>query len=85
MSVGAAMASQAGVHEPQAVQELRPGAEGGTDTRHPKPLVEGQGGRDVEHLVYLGLGGLGHAAAGVGGEGIQIAPGALGVEDPQGQ
>lgn len=43
------------------------------------------GGRDVEGLVYLDPGDLDHAAADVGGEDIQVAPGTLGAEDSQGQ
>lgn len=85
MPVGAAVAGKPGVHEPQAVKELCPGAEGGTDAGDAGPLVEDQGSGDVEHLVHLSLGGLGHAPAGVGGERLQVAPGALCVEDPQGQ
>ena len=67
--VGAAVAGQAGVHQPQAVEQLRPRAEGAADSRHAGPLVEGQGRRDIQHLVHVRPGRLGHPAAGVGGQG----------------
>ena len=85
MSIGAAVAGKAGIHEPQAVQKLRHGTEGAADPRQPGPLVEGQGCRDVLDAVQLGLGGLGHPPSGIGGQGLQVPPGALGIEDPQGQ
>ena len=85
MPVGAAVAGQAGVHEPQAIQELRPGAEGGADAGDAGALVEGQGGGNIKHLVYMGLRGLGHPPPGVGGQGLQIPPGTLGVQNAQGQ
>ena len=83
--IGAAVAGQAGPHQPQAVEELRPGAEGAADARHAGPLVQRQGRRDVQHLVHVRPGRLGHPAAGIGGQGLQIPPGALGVQHPQGQ
>jgi hypothetical protein len=85
MPIGTAVAGQPGEHQPQAVQKLRPRAKGGADSGDAGPLVEGQGGGDIEYLVYLGLGGLGHPPSRVGGQGLQIAPGALGVQDAQGQ
>ena len=42
MPVGTAVAGQAGVHQPQAVEQLRPRTEGAADPRHAGPLVEGQ-------------------------------------------
>ena len=83
--VGAAVAGQAGVHQAQGVEQLRPRAEGGADPRHPRPLVEGQGGGDVAHRLHLRLGGLGHPPPGVGGQGLQVPPGPLGIHHPQGQ
>lgn len=52
---------------------------------HAGPLVEGQCGGNIADLVHLRLFGLGHPAAGIGGKGLQIAAGALGVEDTQRQ
>ena len=83
--VGTAMAGQAGVHEAQAVEKLGPRAKGAADPRDAGTLVQGQRGGHIAQLVHLGLGRLGHAAAGVGGERFQIAPGALGVQNAQGQ
>ena len=85
MPVGTAVAGQPGEHQPQAVQKLRSRAKSGTDSGDAGPLVEGQGGGDIEHLVYLGLGGLGHPPSRVGGQGLQIAPGPLGVQNTQRQ
>ena len=85
MPIRAAVAGKAGVHEPQAVQKLRPGAEGAADARHAGALMERQRGGDIQRLVHTGLGSLGHAAAGVGGQGLQITPGTLGVQHPQRQ
>ena len=79
MPIRAAVAGKAGVHEPKAVQKLRPGAEGAADARHAGALMERQRGGDIQSLVHTGLGSLGHAAAGIGGECFEIAPGALGV------
>ena len=85
MPVGAAVAGKPGEQEPQAVQQLRSRAEGAADTRHTGALVQRQGGGDIQRLLHTGLGGLGHAAAGIGGEGLQIPPGALGIQHPQSQ
>ena len=74
---------QPGEHEPQAVEQLGTGAEGAADARYTGALVQGQSRRDIEHLVHLSPGSLGHPAAGVGGEGLQVAPGALSIEDTQ--
>ena len=85
MSIGAAVAGQTGVHQPQAVEQLCPRAEGGADAGNAGTLVEGQGGGNIKHLVYMGLRGLGHTPPGIGGQGLQIAPGTLGVQNAQGQ
>ena len=78
--VRAAVAGKTGIHEPQAVQKLRPCAEGAADARHAGPLVQRQRGGDVKHLIHLCLGGLGHAAAGVGGQRVKVAARALGIQ-----
>ena len=76
---------QPGEHQAQAVQKLGHGAKGGAHPGHAGPLVEGQCGGNIADLVHLRLFGLGHPAAGIGGKGLQIAAGALGVEDTQRQ
>ena len=83
MPIGAAVAGQTGVHEPQAVEQLGPGAKGAADARDAGPLVQGQRSRNVQHLVHARPGGLRHPAAGVGGQGIQVAPGALRIQHAQ--
>ena len=85
MPIGAAMAGQTGVHQPQVVEQLRPRAERAADSRHAGPLVERQRGRDVQHLIHIRPGRLRHPAARVGGQGLQIPPGALGIQNPQRQ
>ena len=80
MAVGAAVAGQAGEHEPQTVQQLGTRAEGAADARHTGPLVQRQRGGDVKHLIHLCLGGLGHAAAGVGGQRVKVAARTLGIQ-----
>lgn len=82
MPVRAAVACEAGVHEPQAVQQFRAGAEGAADARHARPLVQRQRRRDIQHLFHRGFRSLGHPAAGVGGQRLQIPAGAFGIQHP---
>ena len=74
---------QAGEHQPQAVQQLGASAEGAANARHAGPLVQRQRRRDVKHLIHAGLGGLGHPPPGVGGQGVQVAARALGIQHTQ--
>ena len=83
--VGAAVAGQPGVHQTQGVEQLRAGAEGAADAGHSWPLVEGQGGGDVAHVIHIRPGRLGHPSSGIGGQGLQVPPGPLGVQHPQSQ
>ena len=83
--IGAPVAGQAGIHQPQAVQKLGAGAEGGADAARPRPLVQGQRRRHIQHLVHVGPGGLGHPPPGVGGQSVQVPPRPLGVQHPQRQ
>ena len=85
MPVRAAVAGQTGEHQPQTVEQLRAGAEGAADAGQAGPLVQSERGRHVQHLVHVGLCGLRHAPPGVGGEGLQIAPGALRIQHAEGQ
>ena len=83
--VGAAVAGEAGVHEPQAVQELRPRAERAADAGHAGALVQRQRRRNVQHVIDCRAGGLRHPAARVGRQRLQIAARALGVQHTQRQ
>ena len=85
VSIGTPMAGKPGKHEPQAVQKLRHRAEGAADPGHTGSLVQCERRRDIAHVVHMGAGRLGHAPAGVSREGLQIAPGAFGVQDAESQ
>ena len=85
MPVGTPVTGQPGKHQPQAVQQLCAGAEGTADARNARPLMKGQRRGNIQHLIHLGFGRLGHPAPGVGGQGFQIPAGALRIENPQSQ
>lgn len=85
MPVGAAVAGKAGIHQPQAVQQLGAGAKGAADARHPRPLVQRQRGGNIQNLVHISFGGLGHAAACVGGKCVQIPARTFGIQHAQRQ
>ena len=46
-------------------------------------LMQCQCSGNIQDFIHTGPGGLGHAAARIGGEGFEIAPGALSVEHAQ--
>ena len=79
----ARVVAQARVGQAQGVEDLRRGAEGGAHAGDGRALVEGQGRGHVLDGVDVGAGGLGQAAARVGGQGLQVAARALGVEDAE--
>ena len=79
MPIGAAMAGQTGVHQAQAIEQFGAGAKGAADAGHAGTLVQCQGGRDIQNIINRSPGRLGHAAAGIGGKGLQIAAGAFGI------
>ena len=83
--VRAPVGRKARKHQPQAVQKLCAGAECAAYAGHAGPLVQRQSGGHIQHFVHLGLCGLRHAPARVGGERIQIPPRALGVHNAQRQ
>ena len=85
VSVGAHVVAQARVGQAQGVEHLGGGAEGGAHPGHGRALVQSQGGGHVHDLVDVGAGRLGQAPTRVGGQRLQIAAGALGVEHPKGQ
>ncbi len=77
MPVRAAVAGQAGIHEPQRVEQLGRRAEGRSHAGYGGALVQRERGGDIAHAVHLRLLGLRHAAAGVGGERLKVAAAAL--------
>ena len=81
--VGAHMTAEAREHEAQVVQKLRGGAEGGVHAGNAGPLAQGEGRRHVQHFIHGGAAGLGDAPAGIGGERLQVAAAALGVQHAQ--
>lgn len=85
VAVRAAVARQARKHKAQAVQQFRRRAERAAYARYAGALVQGQGCRHVAHVVHLGLLGLGHTAARIGGKGLQVAAGPFRIEHAQGQ
>ena len=80
MPVRAAVGRQAGEHQPQTVQQLGAGAKRAADTRHTGALVQGQRGRNIQHLVHIRAGCLGHAPPRIGGKRLQIAAGPFGIQ-----
>ena len=80
MPVRAAVTREPREHQAQAVQQLGARAEGAADARNAGALVQRQRSGNIQHLVHIGLCGLRHAAARVGGERLQIAPGALRIQ-----
>ena len=85
MAIRAAVAGKAGIHQAQTVQKLRSRAERAADARHAGALVQGQCGRYIQHLVHAGPRCLRHAAAGIGGQGLEIAARAFGIQHAQRQ
>ena len=85
MPVGTAVAGKAGIHQPQTVEKLRSCTKGTPDTRHAGTLMQRQCSRNIQNLIYTGSGSLCHAAAGVGGEGLKIAPGTFRIQNTQGK
>ena len=83
--VGAAVACKAREHQPQAAQQLRPGAEGASDTRNARTLVQCQRRRNVQHLIHLRPWCLRHSAPGIGGKCIQVPSGAFRIQHAKGK
>ena len=83
MSIRTAVAGKTGIHQAQTVEQLCSCAEGTADTRHTGALMQCQCSGNIQDFIHTCPGSLGHAAAGIGGEGFEIAPGALSVEHTQ--
>ena len=85
VAVRAHVAAGAREQQAQAVQQLGGRAEGAAHAGHAGPLVQGERGGHVQHLVHGGAARLRQAAARVGGERFKVAPRPLGVQHAQGE
>ena len=83
MSIRTAVTGKTGIHQAQTVEQLRSCAEGTADTRYTGALMQCQCSGNIQDFIHTGSGSLGHTAARIGGEGFEIAPGALSVEHTQ--
>jgi len=85
-AAGAAVqAAETGVEQLHVVRDLGHGAHGGARRAHRVLAVDGDGGRDPLDLVHLGAVHAVHELAGVGREGLDVAPLAFGVERVEGE
>ena len=73
MPVRASVAGEAGVDEPQAVEQFRPCAESAAYPGYAGSLVHGQGSRNIQHFIHIGPGCLCHPSPCIGGEGFEIS------------
>ena len=83
MPVRAAVGGKAGEHQAEAVEELGAGAEGAPYSGNSRTLPQGKGRRDMEDLVDVRGRRAGHAPPRIGGERLEVAPGALRVKDAE--
>ena len=83
MSIRTAVAGKTGIHQAQTVEQLRSCAEGTADTRYTGALMQSQCSGNIQDFIHTGPGGLGHAAARIGGKCVQIPAGAFGVKHAQ--
>ena len=74
MPVGAAVAREPGEHQPEAVEQFRARAESAPDSRDARPLVHGEGGRNIQDFIHICFRGLCHSPSRVGREGLKITP-----------
>ena len=85
VTVGAAVAGESRIHEPETVQQLCACAECAADTGNARALMKSKSGRHIEYVIHIRFCGLGHPPPCVCGEGVQVAPRPFGVEDAQGE
>ena len=71
------------VHQTQTVQQFCPRSEGRANTGNGRALVQGKGGGNIQHLVHIRTRSLCHTPPCISGQGIQIPPGAFGVQYAQ--
>jgi len=74
-----------GVEEPQVVVDLGDGPDGGAGVAARRLLVDGDGRGQALDEVDVGLVHLPEELAGVGREGLDVAPLALGVDRVEGE
>ena len=84
-AVGAVRQADARPEEAHVVVDLGLGADGGTRVAAGAPLVDGDGGREAFDVVDVGLLHLAEELAGVGGEGLDVASLAFGVDGVEGE
>ena len=84
-AVGAVGQAGAGVKEAEVVVDLGLGADGGARVAAGATLVDGDGGGEALDVVDVGLLHLAEELAGVGGEGLDVAALAFGVDGVEGE
>ena len=77
--------ADAGIQKAQVVVDLGDGTDGRTRVAGGRFLVDGDGGREALDEIDVGLVHLAQELAGVGGEGLDVAALALGVDRVEGQ
>ena len=85
MSVGTAVGGEAGIHQPQTVQQFCAGSECRTNAAAARPLMERQCRRDIQDLIYIGFSCLGHPPPRIGRKGFQIPARTFRIQDAQRQ
>ena len=78
--VGAAVARQPRIHQPQAVEQLGARAESAAYAGHGRTLVQCERRGDVRDVIHLRLRRLRHAPARICGQRVEISPRAFGVQ-----
>ena len=84
-ALGAVLDADAGVEDAQVVVDLGDGADGGARVVRGALLLDGDGGREAAQVLDLGALELAEELAGVGGEALDVAALALGVEGVEGE
>jgi hypothetical protein len=84
-ALGAVLDADAGVEDTQVVVDLGDGADGGARVVGGALLLDGDGGREAAQVLDLGALELAEELARVGGEALDVAALALGVEGVEGE
>ena len=85
VAVWAVLGAELHIEQAQVGVDLGEGAHGALVPAAAGALLDGHGGRDAEDGIHIGAGGGLDELAGIGVEGLQIAPLPLGEEDIEGQ